>query len=91
MLHPHSWAETTLVQNRQILENAISIQTSIFGPVQVQLVDNKTSKIIFENILKGPGTFTVRDLPSSSVNNLTLIAIPGQPSQIIEFHVSASL
>lgn len=79
------WAETTLVQNRQILENAISIQTSIFGPVQVQLVDNKTSKIIFEDILKGPGTFTVRDLPPASVNNLTLFATPGQPSQIIEF------
>lgn len=80
-----SWADTTLIPNRQILENTVSIQTSIFGPLQVQLIDNKTSKIIFENILKGPGTFTVRDLPSSSVNNLTLIAIPGQPSQAIDF------
>lgn len=79
------WADTTLVQNNQFLEDTISIQTTLFGPVQIQLIDNKTSTIIVEKILPGPGTFTISDLPSSSVNNLTLLATPGQPSHAIDF------
>ena len=78
-------ANTTLIQNRQFLENSISVQTDLFGPVQVQLIDNKSSKLIYESIFHGPGIFTVPDIPPASVNNLTMLATPGQPSNAINF------
>lgn len=78
-------AHTKLVPNRHNMKNTISIETSMFGPVQVQLQDSQTGMVLFDGILKGPGIFSIDDLPPSSVNHLTLLAIPGQPSHAINF------
>jgi murein DD-endopeptidase MepM/ murein hydrolase activator NlpD len=78
-------AGTTLVINRQSLENTVSIETTIFGPVQVELLDSNTGAVLFDGILEGPGLFSISDLPKFSINHLTLQASPGPPSQAINF------
>lgn len=78
-------AGTSLVINRQHMENSVSIETTLFGPVQVQLQDSKTGMVLFDGILDGPGLFSIANLPNSSINQLTLQSTPGQPSQAINF------
>jgi murein DD-endopeptidase MepM/ murein hydrolase activator NlpD len=73
-------AQTELVVNRLSMDNTVSIQTQIFGPVQVQLKDSKTSALLYSSVLNGPGTFQARDLPAQSLNNLVLTSVPGSPS-----------
>jgi murein DD-endopeptidase MepM/ murein hydrolase activator NlpD len=73
-------AHTDLIMNRQSLENTVSIETTLFGPVQVQLKNSKTGQLLYEAILDGPGKFEARDLPPSSLNNLVLHAVPGKPA-----------
>ncbi|MBP6309382.1 MAG: M23 family metallopeptidase [Arenimonas sp.] len=72
-------SQTALILNRQSLENAVSIEIKNFGPVQVQLSDNKSNEVLFESVLNGPGVFTVSDLPSKSINHLALESFLGQP------------
>ncbi len=73
-------AQTELVVNRLSMENTVSIQTQLFGPVQVQLKDSKTGELLFESVLNGPGIFQASDLPTQSLNHLVLTSIPGSPS-----------
>ncbi len=73
-------AQTELVVNRLSMENTVSIQTQLFGPVQVQLKDSKTGELLFESVLNGPGVFQAHDLPPKSLNQLVLTSIPGSPS-----------
>ncbi len=74
------YSQTTFVLNRQSLENAVSIETTIFGPVQIQLTDTISNEVLAESVLNGPGLFTVSDLPTSSMNQLKLQSFLGQPS-----------
>jgi len=73
-------AQTELVVNRLSMQNTVSIQTQLFGPVQVQLNDSKTGELLFQSVLNGPGIFQAHDLPSNSLNHLVLTSIPGSPS-----------
>jgi murein DD-endopeptidase MepM/ murein hydrolase activator NlpD len=73
-------AHTELVMNRQSQENAISIETDLFGPVQVQLKNSRSGALLFESTLDGPGVFQITDLPPQSLNNLVLHAVPGKPA-----------
>ena len=78
-------AHTELIMNRHSLENTVTIETTLFGPVQVQLNNSKTGRLLFEAILDGPGTFEAGDLPASSMNNLVLHAVPGKPASADPF------
>ncbi len=72
-------ANTRLSVNRQSRENAVSIETDLFGPVQVQLRDRITGEVLDERILRGPVTETVTGLPAASMNRLQLFSVPGRP------------
>jgi murein DD-endopeptidase MepM/ murein hydrolase activator NlpD len=78
-------ADTSLVLNRQSMENTVSIETTLFGPVQVRLLDSKSGKVLYDGIFTGPGLLPIGGLPPSSINALTLQAIPGMPSQAANF------
>jgi murein DD-endopeptidase MepM/ murein hydrolase activator NlpD len=80
-----AYAQTELVVNRLSMENTVTIQTQVFGPVQVQLKDSKTGALLFESVLNGPGTFQAHDLPPQSLNHLTLTSVPGSPSTASPF------
>jgi murein DD-endopeptidase MepM/ murein hydrolase activator NlpD len=80
LFSPLSPAHTELVMNRQTMENTVSIETSLFGPVQVQLKSGKSGALLYEAVLEGPGLFEVTDLPPNSLNNLVLYAVPGRPA-----------
>jgi murein DD-endopeptidase MepM/ murein hydrolase activator NlpD len=82
---PLSPAHTELVMNRQSLENTVSVETRLFGPVEVQLSNSKSGKLLFNAVLDGPGVFEVADLPPDSLNNLVLHAVPGKPSKAAPF------
>jgi murein DD-endopeptidase MepM/ murein hydrolase activator NlpD len=74
-------ADTRLVLNRQSRDNSVSIETNLFGPVQIQLSDQKTGVVLAERVIRGPGTETVSDLPAASLNHLKLISVPGRPTE----------
>ena len=76
---PIGVAHTELVMNRQSLENTVSVETLLFGPVQVQLKNGTSGELLFESVLDGPGIFEMADLPPDSLNNLVLHAVPGKP------------
>ncbi|MBP6534440.1 MAG: M23 family metallopeptidase [Arenimonas sp.] len=78
-------AHTELIMNRQSQENAISIETELFGPVQVQLKNSRSGALLFESTLDGPGVFQVTDLPPQSLSNLVLHAVPGKPATASPF------
>ena len=81
LLHiTNAHAQTELVVNRLSMENTVSMQTQLFGPVQVQLKDSKTGELLFESVLNGPGVFQAHNLPPKSVSQLVLTSIPGSPS-----------
>jgi murein DD-endopeptidase MepM/ murein hydrolase activator NlpD len=82
---PLSPAHTELVMNRQSLENTVSVETRLFGPVQVQLKNGTSGELLFESVLDGPGIFEMADLPPNSLNNLVLHAVPGKPSMATMF------
>jgi murein DD-endopeptidase MepM/ murein hydrolase activator NlpD len=74
-------ADTRLVLNRQSRDNSVSIETDVFGPVQIQLSNQKTGEVLAERVIRGPATETVSDLPSASLNQLKLISVPGRPTE----------
>jgi murein DD-endopeptidase MepM/ murein hydrolase activator NlpD len=82
---PSSPAHTELVMNRQNLENTVSVETRLFGPVQVQLKNGKSGELLFDSVLEGPGLFEVADLPPDSLNSLVLHAVPGKPAKAAAF------
>ena len=45
LFSPLSPAHTELVMNRQTLENTVSIETQLFGPVQIQLNNSKSGAL----------------------------------------------
>lgn len=73
-------AHTRLVLNRQTLENTVSVETELFGPVQVQLRQRRGGTVLVEHVLDGPGVFTLSGLPADSLSDLELQAVPGRPS-----------
>ncbi|MFY8205529.1 MAG: M23 family metallopeptidase [Arenimonas sp.] len=73
-------AHTRLVVNRQAVENAVSVETEMFGPVQVQLRHRGSGTVLAERILDGPGVFTLSGLPPDRLSDLELQAVPGRPS-----------
>ena len=73
-------AHARLVVNRQTLENTVSVETELFGPVQVQLRQRRSGTVLAERVLDGPGVFTLSGLPSDSLADLELQAVPGKPS-----------
>lgn len=75
-----SAAETRLVVNRQSRDNSVSVETSLFGPVQIQLRDQKSGAILAERVIRGPVTESVSGLPAESLNHLKLISVPGRPA-----------
>lgn len=74
-------ADTRLVLNRQSRGDSVSIETSLFGPVQIQLSDQKTGHVLAERVLRGPVTESVSGLPAESLNRLKLTAVPGRPAE----------
>ena len=73
-------ANTRLIVNRQARENAVGVETDLFGPVQIQLRDRITGDVLAERILRGPVTETVAGLPDASMNRLQLLSVPGRPA-----------
>lgn len=73
-------AHTQLVVNRQTQENTVSVETILFGPVQLQLRKRSNGRLLAERIVNGPGVFTLSGLPPGSLGDLELQAVPGQPS-----------
>ena len=73
-------ANTRLIVNRQARENAVGVETDLFGPVQIQLRDRITGDVLAERILRGPVTETVAGLPDASMNRLQLLSVPGLPA-----------
>lgn len=73
-------AHTRLVVNRQTLENTVSVETELFGPVQIQLRVRGEGTVLADRILDGPGVFTLSGLPSDSLTDIELQAVPGKPS-----------
>ena len=66
--------------NRQALENTVSVETELFGPVQIQLRQRRSGTLLAERVLDGPGVFTLLGLPHHSLADLELQAVPGRPS-----------
>ena len=79
-------ADTRLVLNRQSRDNSVSIETNLFGPVHIQLSDQKTGEILAERVIRGPVTETISDLPTASLNHLKLTSIPGRPTEPKNYH-----
>lgn len=75
------FAATQLTVNRQSQENAVGIETDLFGPVQIQLINSKTGALLADKVLEGPGIFSIGNLPPDSLNHLTLQSVPGRPSK----------
>lgn len=75
-------AETRLVLNRQSGENAVSVETTLFGPVQIQLRDQASGTVLAERVLRGPVTESVPGLPADSLNRLQLLSVPGRPAVV---------
>lgn len=73
-------ADTRLIVNRQSHGNAVSVETDLFGPVQIQLSDRLTGDVLAERVLRGPATETVAGLPDASMNRLQLLSVPGRPA-----------
>lgn len=80
--HPATWAHTRLVVNRQPLENTVSVETDLYGPVQVQLRQRGKGVVLAERVLDGPGVFTLSGLPPESLSDLELQAVPGRPTTV---------
>ena len=76
------YAVTQLTVNRQSQENAVGIETDLFGSVQIQLINTKTGALLADTVLEGPGIFSIGNLPPDSLNHLTLQAVPGRPSKV---------
>ena len=74
-------AHTQIIANRQTRENAVTVETELFGPVQVQIRNRQTGTVLAERVLNGPGRFEIDGLPGGATQRLNLLAIPGQPSQ----------
>lgn len=73
-------ADTRLIVNRQSYENTVSVETDLFGPVQIQLSDRLTGAVLAERVLRGPVTEAVAGLPDASMNRLQLLSVPGRPA-----------
>ena len=85
LLSAATLAHTKLVVNRQSQQHAVSIETSLFGPVQVQLNNSKSGELLYEAVLDGPGVFEAAGLPPASLNSLVLQAVPGKPANATPF------
>ena len=72
-------AHTRLIVNRQTLENTVSVETELFGPVQVQLRQHGSGRVLADRVLAGPGVFTLSGLPPDALSDLELQAVPGRP------------
>ncbi len=74
-------AHTQIIANRHARENAVTVETELFGPVQIQIRNRQTGVLLVERILNGPGRFEIDGLPGGLSHRLSLLAVPGQPSQ----------
>jgi murein DD-endopeptidase MepM/ murein hydrolase activator NlpD len=74
-------AHTTITANRQARANAVTVETELFGPVQIQIRNRQTGQILVERVLNGPGRFEIDAIPASAMNHLSLLAVPGQPAK----------
>ena len=72
-------AHTELVLNRQALADAVSVETIVFGPVQVRLTGSD-GRVLDERVLNGPGRFRIDGVSSGGLTGLRLTAVPGRPA-----------
>lgn len=78
---PSVAAHTQIIANRQARENAVTVETELFGPVQIQIRNRQTGALLAERVLNGPGRFEIDGLSGGTSPRLNLLAVPGQPSQ----------
>lgn len=72
-------AQTALVLNRQARADAVSVETTLFGPVQIRLQD-RNGRILDERVLNGPGRFRIDGVAADGLNGLSLSTVPGRPA-----------
>ena len=73
-------AHTELVLNRQARADAVSVETTLFGPVQVRL-SAPDGRVLDERVLNGPGRFRIDGVAASGLAGLRLTAVPGKPAR----------
>ncbi len=72
-------AHTELVLNRQARADAVGVETTLFGPVQVRLTD-RDGRVLDERVLNGPGRFRIDGAGAGGLAGLRLTAVPGKPA-----------
>lgn len=72
-------AHTELVLNRQARADAVGVETTLFGPVQVRLTD-RDGRVLDERVLNGPGRFRLDGVGYGGPAGLRLTAVPGRPA-----------
>ncbi len=82
---PSAEAYARLVANRNALANAVTVEITVFGPVQIEITDTNDGRNLAEQILEGPGRFTINAIPDGSIGHLQLLAVPGRPVTVKPF------
>jgi len=78
-------ADTRIIANPQARQNSVTVQTDIFGPLQIEISDRINGRQLAVQLLEGPGRFTVNDIPDGSIGHLQLLAVPGRPVTVKPF------
>ena len=73
-------AHTELVLNRQARADAVSVETVLFGPVQIRL-SAPDGHVLDERVLNGPGRFRIDGVAADGLAGLRLTAVPGKPAR----------
>lgn len=73
-------AHTELVLNRQARADAVSVETVLFGPVQIRL-SAPDGRVLDERVLNGPGRFRIDGVAAGGLAGLRLTAVPGKPAR----------
>lgn len=81
-------ASTRIVANAQARENTVTVETDLFGPVQIEISDRISGRHLTMKILEGPGRFAINGIPDDSIGHLQLLAVPGKPVTVKPFTYS---
>lgn len=73
-------AHTELVLNRQAHADAVGVETTLFGPVQIRLQAGD-GRVLDERVLNGPGRFRIDGVAAGGLAGLRLTAVPGRPAR----------
>jgi len=84
----YAQASTRIIANPQARQNAVTVETELFGPVQIAISDRISGRHLAEQVLAGPGRFPINGIPDDSIGHLQLLAVPGKPVTVKPFTYS---